>query len=326
MELSIVTPMYQSAAYIEEFYRRVSATALTITQEFEIILVNDGSPDKVLEIALKIQQKDPRICIIDLSRNFGQHKAMMTGLAYAQGNLVFLIDCDLEIRPEILEEFHTIYKQSDADVIYGVQEARQDSFFNRLGGEWFYKLFNSFSDVKLPHNLTTVRLMSQRYVQALVAHREREVLIGGLWSITGFKQVPVEVFKQVKGSTTYHFGRKISLIVNALTSFSNRPLIYIFYLGSIIVFLSFIAAIFLVIETLRSGFLPGWPSLIVSVWMLGGLTIFCLGIVGIYVAKIFLETKQRPYTIIRHIYRENEYQYEYRSHPDQHGILLQQKD
>jgi putative glycosyltransferase len=166
--------------------------------------------------------------------------------------------------------------------------------------------------------------MSQRYVSALVSHQEREVLIGGLWTITGFKQLPQVVSKSSKGSSTYHLGRRLAIVVNAVTSFSNRPLILIFYLGCIIISLSSVAAAYLTIETILSGFLPGWPSLIVSVWLLGGLTIFCMGIIGIYLSKIFTETKQRPYTIIRDFYeRPLENEYDFRTNSNLRSAVLQ---
>jgi len=302
MHLSIVTTMYYSAPYLETFYAEICAEAQKITDDYEIILVNDGSPDQSLDIAISLYERDAHVRIIDLSRNFGQHKAMMTGLAHANGDLVFLIDCDLEIKPAVLSQFYSEFQQVNVDVVYGVQDARHDRPFDRIAGRLFYTIFNLLANEPLHPNLTTSRLMSQRYVLALVTHRERELLIGGLWVITGFKQIPITVTKSSKGSSTYNFGRKIALIVNAVTSFSNRPLIFIFYLGLLIILFSGLAALFLVFKAISSGFLQGWPSLIVSVWLLGGITIFCIGIIGIYLSKIFTETKQRPYTIIRQLY------------------------
>jgi putative glycosyltransferase len=264
---------------------------------------------------------------VDLSRNFGHHKALMTGLAHARGALVFLIDSDLEVAPELLAAFHRELHERSVDVVYGVQAERKDSGLARLGGEWFYTLFNLFSDVRLPRNLTTARLMTSRYVRALLAHQEREVLIAGLWAITGFAQAELPIDKATKGSSTYSLARKLTIIVNAITSFSNRPLIFIFYLGLAIVLGAGAAACFLVIEALTSGFLAGWPSLIVSVWLLGGLTIFCLGIIGIYLSKIFTEVKQRPYTIVRHHYdRRQEHEHGLQPDPDEHRVLLPRED
>ena len=303
MELSIVTTLYRSAPYLEGFYRRMSAAAGQITADYEIIFVNDGSPDSSLEMALALYEQDEKVRVADLSRNFGHHKAMMTGLARARGDLVFLIDCDLEVDPEVLAAFFARFRESGVDVVYGVQETRQDRLVDRAFGLLFYTLFNRLSDDPLPHNLVTTRLMSRRYVSALVQHREREVLIGGLWVITGFEQAPIVVHKANKGSSTYNLGRKVTIIVNAITSFSNKPLLFIFYLGCIILFLASIAAADLIVQRLFFGvLLAGWPSLIVSVWLLGGLTIFCLGVIGIYLSRIFIETKHRPYTIIPQMY------------------------
>lgn len=306
-ELSIVTPLFFSAPYLREFYDRICSSAGEITSNFEIILVNDGSPDKSLEIALSLFEIDPRLRVIDLSRNFGQHKAIMTGLSHARGSQIFLIDCDLEIAPEVILQFNEKMKETGADVIYGVQDSRNDRYIDRFAGKLFYTIFNLLSTDRLPVNLVTSRLMSQHYVASLIKHKEREVLIGGLWIITGFNQVPLVVCKTNKGSSTYSWGKRISILVNAITSFSNKPLVLIFYLGIVISFLSGLAALVLIIRRLFFGvFLEGWPSLIVSMWLLGGMMIFCLGVIGIYLSKIFIETKQRPYTIIKHLYERSD--------------------
>lgn len=326
MRLSIVTTMYRSAPYLEEFYARVGAVAGQITDDYEIVFVNDGSPDDALDVALSIYGRDPRVRVIDLSRNFGHHKAMMTGLAHARGELVYLTDCDLEVRPELLDQFYNELYHTKADVVYGVQKRRSGRLIDRLAGEWFYVIFNRLSEVAIPHNLVTERLMSQRYTEALVQHQERELQISGLWAVTGFRQVALEVSKSVKGSTTYNFARKIAHFVDAITSFSNRPLIFIFYLGMLISVVSGLAAVYLVVTALTFGLLSGWPSLIVSVWLMGGLTIFCLGIIGIYLSKIFTEVKQRPYTIIREQYDHTEKQDdEPRPHREQHRVILQRE-
>lgn len=303
MELSVVTSMYYSAPYLKEFYNRIKKSVEKITLDYEIIFVNDGSPDNSLDKAISLYEKDDRVKVIDLSRNFGHHKAMMTGLAHAKGELVFLIDCDLEEEPELVGKFYNKLKNSSADVVYGVQETRKGSFFERINATFFYVLFNMLSGHPLPKNIMTIRLMSDKYVGNLVKHRERETIIAGLWVITGFRQVPFIVKKLDKGSTTYNFRRKISNLVNGITSFSSKPLVLIFYLGSAIVFISSISALYLIVRRVFFGdLLIGWPSLIVSIWLLGGLIMFCLGVIGIYLSKIFMETKQRPYTVIRKIY------------------------
>jgi putative glycosyltransferase len=301
--LSVVIPAYNEEPNVAAALERVSKVLQTLDLEYEIILVNDGSPDDSLEVALQLHRADPRISIIDLSRNFGQHKALMTGLAHARGRLVFVLDVDLEESPELLELFYREMMQSGADVVYGVQSARKGTWVERLTGDLFYRLFNLAAAETIPRNTTCARLMSQRYVAGLLRHHEREVFLQGLWMITGFKQVPLIVPKRSKGTTSYSFAAKVAIVVNAITSFSNRPLVAIFYLGWAISLVAAAAAADLIVRRLFFGrLLSGWPSLIVSIWLLGGLTICSLGIIGIYLSKVFNEVKQRPYTIVRDRY------------------------
>jgi putative glycosyltransferase len=303
VDLSIVATLYQSAPYLAEFHRRATTAARALTEDYEIVLVNDGSPDASLPIALDLLARDDHLKVIDLSRNFGHHKAMMTGLAHTRGQLVFLLDSDLEEEPELLTRFHTELKRSGADVVYGVQERRKGHFIEQFTGNAFYFLFNLLSNCPVPRNVTTARLMTKRYVASLVEHKDREVFLLGLWTITGFEQRSLLVTKHAHSPTTYNPRRKLAVLVNSVTSFSNRPLIFIFYLGCVISALAGAAALYLVIKRLFFGtLLAGWPSLIVSVWLLGGIMIFCLGIIGIYLSRVFTETKQRPYTVIRQVY------------------------
>lgn len=299
MKLSIVSTLYRSAPHLREFHARALAAAEKLTPDIEIILVNDGSPDNAQEVAEEVCAADPRVGVVELSRNFGHHKAMMTGLQHARGDLVFLIDCDLEEPPELLAQFHGIMEEKQADVVYGVQERRKGGWFERWSGSIYYRIFNLLCTERIPENLLTARLMTREYVRSLLRHREREIVIGGLWVITGYRQVPITVKKHSRGETTYTLARKMALLVNHLTSFSNRPLVYIFALGCFILGLSLAMATYLIIRRLVSGLLEGWASVMVSLWFLGGLSIFCMGILGIYLSKMFLEVKRRPYTIVR---------------------------
>ena len=302
--LSIVTTLYRSAGHLQEFYRRMTAAASRVTNDYELILVDDGSPDDSLAVALTLAGADPRVSVVELSRNFGHHRAMMTGLRRARGELVFLIDCDLEEHPEWLEPFFDRLRSAEADVVFGVQEARRGGWFERASGEWFYRLFNLLSDYPIPANVSTARLMRRRYVRNLVAHRDREVFIGGLWAITGFRQVSIPVNKSSLSETTYTLRRRMRILIDAVTSFSRRPLVLVFYMGLGIVCAATVGVIYLIYERLASGFLPGWASLIVSVWMLGGLTLFSIGLIGLYLSRIFMETKRRPYTVVRQVYNQ----------------------
>jgi putative glycosyltransferase len=303
VHLSIVATLYRSAEHLAEFHARVSRAASQLTTDYEIVLVNDGSPDGSLDVARDLLAVDDRLRIVDLSRNFGHHKAMMTGLAHSRGELVFLIDSDLEEDPELLPLFLDRMRTGAADVVYGVQENRKGGILERLTGWMYFKAFNWLSACPIPANVLTVRLMNRAYVTALVAHQERQTMIAGLWALTGFRQLPFSVTKHSRSTTSYDLTHKIMILADSVTSFSDRPLVMIFYMGLVIVALASAAAGYLVVRRIFFGvMLPGWASLIVSVWLLGGLTLFSLGVIGVYLSKIFIETKQRPYTIVRNIY------------------------
>lgn len=308
MKLSIVATLYKSASYIEEFCRRAGAVAENIADsDYEIILVNDGSPDNSLQIAADISAMNSHLVVVDLSRNFGHHKAMMTGLSYARGDLVFLIDSDLEEQPEWLLSFAEQLKRDKCDVVYGVQEVRKGSAVERVTGKWFYWLFNVLTSLPLPENIVTARLMTLRYVRALLTHEEREICISGLWYLTGFEQRAQTVKKLSLSETTYTFPRKMSLLVNAITSVSSTPLVAIFYVGILIFLFAASYAGYLIIHwTFFAKPLSGWTSVMASIWLLGGLVISFIGVVGIYLSKIYVESKRRPYTIVRHVYGDHD--------------------
>jgi putative glycosyltransferase len=304
MKLSIVATLYQSADYIDEFCARSSKIAQKLfADEFEIVLVNDGSPDNSLEVAVDLTERNSQVTVVDLSRNFGHHKAMMTGLEYASGELVFLIDSDLEEKPEWLESFYESFVERQCDVVYGVQKDRKGGLVERVSGGWFYRVFDLLTGMSLPKNIVTARLMSRRYVEALLMHRDREVFLAGLWHITGFEQLAYVISKGGESESTYTLKRKLSVLVNSVTSFSNTPLKFIFYVGVFISSIALISIAYLVVNKLIIAKpLSGWTSVMASIWLLGGMIISFLGIIGIYLAKIFSEIKERPYTIVRQVY------------------------
>ncbi len=308
MKLSIVSTLYQSAAYVDRFYERASVAARQFAAEdYEIILVNDGSPDNSLDMAVKLTKRDSHVAVVDLSRNFGHHKAMMTGLAHARGDYLFLIDSDLEEEPEWLSRFAEQMAQDKCDVVYGVQEQRKGGFNERWNGLVFYRLFNALTGLDIPANIVTARLMTRRYVDALLRHDEREVFIAGLWHITGFDQRSQAVHKHSTSETTYTFRRKMSLLINSVTAFSNVPLIIIFYIGITILTLAGLYTAYLITNWLFFAKpLSGWTSLMASIWLLGGLITSFIGVIGIYLSRIFSETKRRPYTIVRKVYGQKD--------------------
>jgi putative glycosyltransferase len=304
MILSIVTTLYNSAPYIEEFYQRILAETQKLPLDYEIIFVDDGSPDNALEVAVSIAQRDPRVLAVELSKNFGHHKAMMTGLSQARGDLVFLIDVDLEEPPEILGEFYQELTEKAVDIVFGVQQERHGTWFQRVTGEAFYHLYNLLSTNIIPRNQLRARLMTRRYVDSLLRHKEHLFMIEILCNLTGFKQIAFPMNKTgYKGITSYTLARRIRLFINGITMSSNRPLIFIGYLGALIVILAAIYTLFVLVEYLLGVATPdGWTSLIISTWFLGGLTIFSLGIIATYLSVMFEEVKARPYSIIAKIH------------------------
>jgi putative glycosyltransferase len=304
MKLSIVTTLYRSAANIDEFYRRAMRAAEAIADDVELVIVNDGSPDNSVDLALVLQRKDPRIIVVDLSRNFGHYKAMMTGLSYATGELVFLIDSDLEEKPEDLALFHQRFAQDDSDVVYGIQHARRGGFVERTTGAMFFALVDALADRPIPRNLVTARLMTADYVKALVRHRDREFVIADLWQVTGFRQNWIVVEKLSRTASTYSIWKRIDLAVTYLTTSSTRLLYLAFYLGLSIFAISLGIIAYYLARYLASGVgVSGYTSQIISIWFLGGLITLILGILGIYMAKILAETKRRPYTVVRRVHR-----------------------
>ena len=306
MKLSIVTTLYQSAPYINKFHERASSSAKQMVgDDYEIVIVNDGSPDNSLDLAIRLTEQDSHVVLVDLSRNFGHHKAMMTGMAHTKGELIFLIDSDLEEEPEWLLKFDEQMVKERCDVIYGVQVARKGSVFERVTGAIFYKLFRKLTGINQPDNIVTARLMTQRYVKALISHRERELNIGGLWITTGFKQANQLVRKHSTSPTSYTLTGKLGHLINAITSFSSLPLILTFYSGLFISITAFFFIAYLFLQFFLIASPPsGYTSLIASIWFFSGLIILFLGLQGIYLSKIFSEVKQRPYSIIRHVYRK----------------------
>ena len=307
MTVSVVTTLYNSAPYIEEFYRRVLAQIHALQLDYEIVFVDDGSPDNALEVAIQIANQDQHVSVVELSKNFGHHRAMMTGIGQARGELVFLIDVDLEEPPEILGDFYRELTQKSVDIVFGVQQQRHGTWFQRVTGEAFYHLFNLLSTNVVPRNQLRARLMTRRYVEALLRHREKLFMIEILCNLAGFKQIAFPMNKTgYKGITSYTLARRIRLFINGITMSSNRPLIFIGYLGALITILAVFYTGFTLLQYLFGVANPdGWTSLIISVWFLGGLTIFSLGIIATYLSVMFEEVKDRPYSTIARVHRKS---------------------
>jgi len=301
MKLSIVSTLYMSEATVYDFISRIHLVATQLVgEDFEIVLVDDGSPDQSARYALSQMDTNSNIVVVELSRNFGHHKALIAGLTQANGERLFVIDSDLEELPEWLLSFWNTFETEPADVVFGVQQSRKGGWFEKVSGSLFYSVFNRISDITIPKNATTARLMSRDYVDSLLKHTERSVFLPGLFSLSGFRQIALDVQKGQTSETTYSLPKKIRLAVEAITSFSSTPLSLIFYTGSL-VFISAVAfASFLVFNW---AFLDrpsdGWTSVLASIWLLGGLNILFVGVLGIYLGKTYAEVKRRPNFIVK---------------------------
>lgn len=306
MDLSIVSTLYYSEAYVDEFVARAVAAGEAFGGTFEIVLVNDGSPDNALDRALSLVESEPRLVVIDLTRNFGHHPALLTGIAHAKGNHVFLIDSDLEEDPAWLMEFNANMAAERSDMVLGVQDSRKGNIFERVTGRIFYTLFRSASEAKYAEDQTTARLMTRRFVDSLMEFPERATCFAALCELTGYKQSTVSVTKLSISPTTYTLGKRIQLFFDSFTAFSTVSLHAMFYLGLGIASLSFVAILYLMASALIYSDLPsGWASVMVSIWFLGGVTMACVGVIGLYLAMVLKEVKQRPLTLIKDIHRSS---------------------
>lgn len=305
MKISIVTTLYYSRNFIHPFYQKLKLALSKITDDYEIIFINDGSPDDSIDLVLTLKKQDDKIVIIDLTKNFGHHNAIYTGLKYSRGEFVFLIDVDLEEDPLLLNEFWDFHlSNQEIEVIYGVQKSRKGKAFERISGQLYYYFFRKISEIDYPSNTLTARLMSRSFVNSVLLFNEKDMDIWCTFVLAGYKQKGLVVSKGSKESTTYSLSKKIKMLLTSITSASSKPLEYIFYLGSFITAVSFLFIVYLLISKMiyKDYVLEGWTSVVITLWFIGGILIFCIGIIGIYLSKVFNEVKNRPHSIIKNIY------------------------
>jgi putative glycosyltransferase len=305
MKLSVVTSLYRSERFVREFHQRMNQACLALTDDYEIIMVNDGSPDGSLEIALDLQRSDSHLRVLDLSRNFGHHQAVSAGLSLARGERIFVIDVDLEEHPEWLARFWQEIDRADLDVVYGVSESRAGGLASDLGGRFFYWLFNLIYDTPIPKNACTVRLMTREYLEALLQLRDQALFLAGNYCWAGFRQKPITVVKERRqGRTSYGLIRRFSLFVTAITSFSAYPLKLIFFIGLIIALCGGVGGMVLIIRKLifPESVLMGYSSIVVSIWFIGGIIIAFIGVLGVYLSVAFVEVKDRPRFLVRRVF------------------------
>lgn len=302
-KISIVTSLYRSAAYVDEFYERHLACLKKMNLGYEFIFVDDGYPDAAAEKVKQIVKKDNNVKLILLSRNFGQYPAMFAGMAHATGNFVFTSDSDLEEPPENITAFYDKMVQSqDLDFLYAVTSERTGGIIRGIFGGTFYRVMKWAADLEIPKNMSWQIMMTERYKDALLQYKEADTLPAGIMMLTGFKQDSMLIDKTYKGSTSYTFRKRLKLAMNSITAFSSKPLVFIGILGILITAVSFLGIIAaIIIKLFFINYQSGWISIILSIWLVGGLILSSVGVMGIYLAKIFNQVKGRPLYIIKSI-------------------------
>ncbi len=302
MKLSIVTTTFNSSKTIEKFiYEITESVKEQNINEYEIIIVDDGSKDNTCEKLKNLKTTFPNLVIIELSKNFGHHKALITALEFSKFEKVLCIDSDLEEDPKELKLF--IKEIDNYDFVYGIQKKRSASIITNIFGSLFYKFFNLVSPLKIPENLTTMTLMNHSVRDEIVKFKEKEIFFHGILHTLGFKKKSIIIEKKFKGKSEYTVSKKFNLFFDAITSFSSAPLKIFFYVGLGISFFSAFYALIMVIKYFALKIsVPGFTTLAVLILFFGGIIILGIGIVGIYIQKIFAEVKKRPRVTIKDKY------------------------
>jgi glycosyltransferase involved in cell wall biosynthesis len=295
-EFSIVVPMFNEAAMVREFHRRLAAVMDTLGG-WEAIYVNDGSRDTTRPELEALRQRDPRACIVNLSRNFGKEIATTAGLDHARGAAVIVIDADLQDPPEVIPDLVAGWR-AGFDMVYAQRRARVgETWMKRATADMFYRLMERLGRVRLPRNTGDFRLMSRRVVEAVRAMREQHRFMKGLFAWVGFPTmaVPYDRAPRHAGMTKWSYWKLWNLALEGITSFTVMPLKVATYLGLVVALLSVVYGLVIVISTLFLGNpVAGYPSLLTVVLFLGGAQLMTLGVIGEYLGRIFNETKQRP--------------------------------
>jgi glycosyltransferase involved in cell wall biosynthesis len=305
--ISLVVPFYNESAVIEAFFREVPNVLATIDHaDYEIVCVNDGSKDDTLDLLRTAARANPRIKVIDLSRNFGKEAAMTAGIDIAAGDAVIPFDADLQDPPELIPELVRKWRAGHDVVIARRTERKSDTYAKRQTATLFYRVHNLISDVRIPENAGDFRLMSRQAVDALKQLPENRRFMKGLFAWIGFEPAYVDYARQprIAGKTKFSGWRLWNFALEGVTSFSTFPLRVWTYMGMITALSSLVYASFLVLRTIAHGRdVPGYASIITAVLFLGGIQLIGIGVIGEYVGRIYVESKRRPIYIVRHVYQ-----------------------
>lgn len=299
--LSIVIPAFNEAEVLVHCQQTLSDVLKDLSADIEFIYVDDGSHDNTYEQLLNLAEKDKRISVIRLSRNYGKEIAMTAGLDKACGDAVVVIDADLQDPPELILTFIE-YWQQGFDVVYGQRQQRDgETYLKKLTARWFYRLMSRISHLDIPKDTGDFRLMSRRSVDALLKLREQHRFMKGLFAWVGFPQKAVQYTRQPRyaGTSKWSFMQLTELAIEGITSFSTMPLKLSTYIGVATALIALLYALFIVIKTLFLGNpVAGYPSLMVAVLFFGGVQLIAIGVLGEYIGRMFDETKNRPLYIV----------------------------
>ena len=307
IEISVVVPCYNEEQVLAECHKRLSDVLNGAGLSYECIYVDDGSRDHTWPQLMEMQRHDPaRVVAVSLSRNFGHQPAVSAGLSLARGRAVVIIDADLQDPPELLPEMVKMWRDG-SEVVYGVRQSRDgESQFKLATAKLFYWLIGRLSDVKIPADTGDFRLIDRRVVDVMLSMPERQRLLRGICSWTGFTQTPLYYRRAARfaGSTKYPLKKMLLLALDGILSFSVVPLRLMTLLGGLTAVLSVIGIVWaLGVRILTRSWVAGWATLFIVVLFLSGMQMLCLGILGEYVGRIYTEVKQRPLFVIRDVLR-----------------------
>lgn len=300
VHLSVVIPVYRSQESLRELYSRLNASLTQISADYEIILVNDASPDGSWSIIQELARQDGRVRGINLSRNFGQHYAITAGLDFVRGEWIVVMDCDLQDMPEEIPKLYG-KAQEGYDIVVGLRTDRKDSFLKKLGSKLFNHIFKFFTDSNIDNRIGNFGIYARKVIQSITMLKEQNRNFGlfALW--VGFRRIEIDITHapRTHGKSSYTFMRLVSLAMDSIVAHSNKLLRISIKLGFFLSLASLLTAVWLVTRYfIWSSAVEGWTSLMVSICFSTGLIIGNIGIVGLYVGKVFNEVKGRPLYII----------------------------
>jgi dolichol-phosphate mannosyltransferase len=297
--LSVVAPVFNEEATIDRFHARVCEALQGIP--FELVLVDDGSRDGTALALERLAAEDPRVRVVFLSRNFGHQTALTAGLDHAEGDAIVMLDADLQDPPELIVQMLDRWR-AGCEVVYAVREQRAgESRFKLITARWFYRIFDWLAQVELQHNAGDFRLLDRRALDALLSMRERNRFLRGMTVWVGFTQAAVPYHRDARyaGVTKYTLPKMLRFSLDAISSFSHRPLQLATLLGFLISGLAFVAVPVVIILRILGSYLPGFGSITITVLLLGGIQLISIGIIGEYVGRIYDEVKGRPLYLVR---------------------------